>query len=204
MAIKSQESELFGIYSQFLDLMKNEKAAKETYLKSVISNTNKVRDIRGQLEKESGHKFVIMIDLLKIYGEVLGKLQATLANEVAYMEDNFINKLANTLKEGKAVKDKIQNSVDLMHKYMKHLGKIENYRRAMFDSYYTYEQNTLVDEAINKVVRTYSDESPKKFNDYQRNQFTSKEYDYSTAVLWFNDEAPGMIKQNVNNSNKEC
>jgi hypothetical protein len=61
-----------------------------------------------------------------------------------------------------------------------------------------------VDEAINKVVRTYSDESPKKFNDYQRNQFTSKEYDYSTAVLWFNDEAPGMIKQNVNISNKEC
>ena len=188
---------MISIYSQFLDLMKNEKSAKETYLKSVITNTNKVRDIRTKLEKECGHKFVIMIDLLKIYGEVLQKLQDNLVGEVSYMEANFISKLAMSLKDEKMIKDKVQNSVDLMHKYMKQLGKIENYRRAMFDSYFTYEQTTLLDEAIAKVVRTYSEDPLKKINDAAKNAFTSKEYDYSTAVMWFNDEAPSILKQNV-------
>lgn len=184
--------------------MKNEKSAKETYLKSVIANTNKVRDIRSKLEKESGHKFVIMIDLLKIYGEVLHKLQENLVGEVSYMEASFISKLANTLKDEKIIKEKVQNSVDLMHKYMKQLGKIDNYRRAMFDSYFTYEQTTLVDEAITKVVRTYADDPIKKLNDAPKNSFTSKEYDYNTAVMWFNDEAPGILKQNVSVNDIVC
>lgn len=180
--------------------MKNEKCAKEAYLKSVINNTNKVREIRSKLEKEKTNKFVIMIDLLKIYSEVLEKLQENLANEVSYMEENFTSKLANKLKEDKLIKDKLQNSVDQMQKYFKQLRNIDTYRRAMLDSYNTYEQTILVDDAIQKVVQTYSDDPPKKCSDHARNTFASKEYDYSTAVMWFNDEAPGIIKQNVSHA----
>lgn len=195
--VKAQESELISIYTQFLELMKNEKAAKESYLKSVIANNSKVCDIRSKLEKKPGHKFVIMIDLLKIYGEVLEKLQECIAGEVSYIEANFICKLAHLLKDNRTIKERMQNSIDLMHKYMKQLGKIESYKRSMFDSYHTYEKSTLIDDAINKVISLYAEDNHKKTGDAMRDQFASREFDYTTAVAWFNDEAPSMLKQNV-------
>jgi len=201
--IKTQECELIAIYSQFLDLMKNEKAAKETYLKSIIANSNKVRDIRTKLEKDCGHKFVIMIDLLKIYGEVLQKLQENLVGEVSYMEANFISKLATSLKEDKVIKEKMQSSVDLIQKYMRQLVKIESCRRALVDSYITYEKTTMIDEAIAKVVRTYSDEIPKKLNDAPKNNYLAKEYEYHHEVKQFNEDAREILKSNSANL-KRC
>lgn len=181
--------------------MKNEKMAKETYLKSVISNATKVRDIKAKLEKEGAHKFVIMIDLLKIYGEVLEKLQMNLANEVSFIAANFIMKLEAGLKEDKMVKERLQKSADLMQNYMKQLRNIDQYKRSMMESYIVYEQTTLVDDNINRIVQTYSDEPLKKISDMPKNNFSAREYDYNTALKWFNDEAPSLLKQNVYTSN---
>lgn len=177
--------------------MKNEKNAKEAYLKSVITNLNKVRDIKTKLEKEGTHKFVIMIDLLKIYGEVLEKLQVSLANEVTFIAENFMRKLETGLKEDKVIKEKLQNSVDLMEKYMKQLRKIDNYRRSMMETYNVYEQTVLIDDTINRIVQTYSDEPLKKTTELAKNNFAAREYEYNTALAFFNEEAPSLLKQNV-------
>lgn len=177
--------------------MKNEKSAKETYLRSVISNATKVRDIKAKLEKGGSHKFVIMIDLLKIYGEVLEKLQEKLAGEVSFMAANFIKKLETGIKEDKVIKERLQNSVDLMQKYMKKLDSIDQHRRAMMESYNVYEQTILIDDTINRIVQTYSDEPVKKWPEFAKTNFFGKADHYNAALVWFNEEAPSILKQNV-------
>lgn len=187
------------MYNQFLGLMMNEKAAKETYLKAVGGNMSKVEQMKNKLKKESGdtNKSVLMIALLDNYGKVLGKLEESLKGEVVYMEEKFICKLASALKQNKTIVQNLNASIDSIHSYTKQLTAVFEYKRAMFSSYTVYEQTSLIDEAIARVVQTYSDDCPRKGQDPAQIAFKNKEYEYTTAVKRFNEEAPGLLASSV-------
>lgn len=185
------------MYNQFLGIMNNEKSAKETYLKAVLGNITKVKQIKTKLETEGADKYILMINLLSIYSEVLYKLQESLAKEVSYMEANFINKLASSLKDNKSIINNLNASIDLMQNYGRQLSNISEYKRNMFGSYFNYEQTVLMEDAITRVVHTYSDEVYKKNNDSSKINFANKEYEYTSAVTRFNEEAPGLLRENV-------
>lgn len=113
------------------------------------------------------------------------------------MEENFISKLASALKQNKAIIQNLNSSIDLIQSYTKQLTSVFDYKRAMFSTYQVYEQTSLIDEAINRVVQTYSDDCPRKNNDPAKTAFTAKEFEYSSALRRFNEEAPSMLQANV-------
>lgn len=179
--------------------MSNEKSAKEVYYKAVMSNIAKVEQIKAKLEKDKkeSKNYILMIALLETYSKVLNKLQESLKKEVSYMEENFIHKLASTLKQNKSIVQSLNQSIDLMTNYNKQINNILEYKRNMFNSYFSYEQTSLVDEAICRVVQTYSDDCLKKNNDIVKITYTTKEYEYTSAVTRFNEEAPAILQENV-------
>lgn len=196
--MKAREAELFALYNQFLGLMVNEKAAKENYLKAVAGNLGKVDSMKAKLKKESTetNTSVLMIALLDTYSKVLNKLEENLKGEVAYMEEKFISQLATSLKKNKQIVQNLNTSIELMQGYSKQLTSISEYKKSMHTSYTAFE-DTLVDETIAKVVNSYSDDHQKKPNDLIKQAYSTRLFEYSSAVSRFNEEAPSILKQNV-------
>lgn len=203
--MKDREAELFSLYSQFLGLMANEKAAKESYLKAVVGNMNKVEQMKSKLQRNSkeASTCVIMCALLDTYSKVLAKLEVKLRGEVDYMEENFIRNLDSKLKQNKAIVQNLDISIELMNVYTRNLTEVYECKNAMFMSYPLYEQGPLIDEVIAKVVSIYAEDSPRKIHDISKFTFPKKEIEYMSAVNRFNEEATKLLNENVLSNDSE-
>lgn len=200
--MKELKTEMMFVFKEFLSLMKTEKSSLVNYCKDLTSNLNKVIGFRNETCKGKKHSMVIMSDLLKLYEEILELRQSRLREEISKMDKGIITPLSNLLKEEKEVSEKLNGSVDIISKYNKRLDKIGTLKRTYFDSYHLYEKNVLYDEAINKIVQNLTEDTMKKPSDHYKFTKESKEYEYSTEIDWFNEEAPSMLVDNDKNLQK--
>lgn len=185
--------------------MANEKAAKETYLKAVLSNMSKVEQMKSKLQRNAkeASTSVIMCALLDTYSKVLAKLEAKLRSEVEYMEENFIRNLDSKLKQNKTIVQHLDASIELMDVYTRNLTDVYECKNSMFMSYPQYEQGPLFDEVIARTVSVYAEECTRKIHDISKFTYPKKEIEYVSAVNKFNEEATRLLNENVRSGNKE-
>lgn len=186
---------------------------------------NKIKGAGKTSKTGSGAKssintdFEILSDLLSNYCTVVQQKCEWVKKEAFFIETQILKPVDIIIKEAKGMDQNLSQSMEMISQYKKRLGNVEVTKKNFIEAYHNYEQNSMIDEAINKVTSQYNRTlSPTEnqgeggagggstagfsmTNNYGedplRNKFYNKEYEYTTAVELFNKEAPTLLKKNV-------
>lgn len=200
--ILEQKSDMVAMYNNLLALVTSEKSAKERYCKDIGGNIAKIQELLAGIKKDRKKTtFIMFADLLKVYSGVLLEVQEECLQDIKLLDDKLVKPLSSVLKESKAATDRLQESVDLIHRYQKQLKNVEGLRRTTHDSYLAYEQGVHIEDLVSKITQDYVDEfmtpPPRNKAESLKNSYYNKELDYSNAVVHFNKDAPKLLSDSV-------
>ena len=222
--IKEGKADFLSVYMQFIGVIKREKEARVIYNKEIGQSLNKILELKAYIHRSmenaflgpnppsepnlqqgkyhmqtSTLTFMSLMNILKIYGEVMAKVQDSMAKDIQLVEDTVIAPLEYPLKEDKLISEKLEESIEIIDRYSKDIRKIDQAKRKMFDLHHQYEQSVIRESLLHAITSTYSDDPEKPAEPCHRIKYLKAVDEYRQLVDAFNGSVTGQLEENVIN-----